>query len=258
MGSRNRQTDSRRPVTPCSWARRVMSRTWKCCASTTWRGRRPGRPGRPGRRTGASAVRLTFDGTDVWFATASIFVRSIRRRATGEAKARGPLRSGHGLRWRAPLSGRQGRDPHHRSRDRRHPGARVPAPSENAAGLTWAEGSLWVGMYLGEEHPSSRSEDGSDPAHDRHGAIRHGRDVRGRRSLAWHLGGDESDIVTSTRETGELLEALPMPKGMVVSGLEFDGGRRSLRAAESPARSAPSAARSDDRRSRAWLHRPRS
>ena len=102
--------------------------------------------------------------------------------------------------------------------------ASIPAPGGGAdSGLTWAEGSLWVGQYR------DRKIHQIDPAT---GAIR--RTIESNRFVTgvtwvdgelWHgtWEGDESDIRRIDPQSGKVLERLDMPGGLGVSGLESDG-----------------------------------
>ncbi len=102
--------------------------------------------------------------------------------------------------------------------------ASIPAPGGGAdSGLTWAEGSLWVGQYR------DRKIHQIDPAT---GAIR--RTIESNRFVTgvtwvdgelWHgtWEGDESDIRRIDPKSGAVLERLDMPAGIGVSGLESDG-----------------------------------
>ncbi|MGO9062608.1 MAG: PQQ-binding-like beta-propeller repeat protein [Candidatus Binataceae bacterium] len=101
--------------------------------------------------------------------------------------------------------------------------ATIPAPS-GGSGLTWAEGTLWVGQYR------DRKIYQIDP---RTGAIL--RTIESNRFVTgvtwvdgelWHgtWEGDESDLRRVDPRTGEVLERLEMPPGVSVSGLESEGG----------------------------------
>src|SRR6185312_9620953 len=101
----------------------------------------------------------------------------------------------------------------------------IPAPDGGAvSGLAWAEGSLWIGQ------PRARKIHQLDP---RNGAIL--RTIECNRIVTgvtwvdgelWHgtWEGDESDVRRIDPQTGEVLEAIAMPAGTGVSGLESDGG----------------------------------
>jgi glutamine cyclotransferase len=103
--------------------------------------------------------------------------------------------------------------------------ATIPAPGGGAdSGLTWAEGTLWVGQYR------ERKIHQIDPTT---GAIL--RTIESNRFVTgvtwvdgelWHATweGDESELRRVDAQTGEVLERVEMPSGAGVSGLESDGG----------------------------------
>jgi len=105
--------------------------------------------------------------------------------------------------------------------------ATIPAPGNGGdSGLTWAEGTLWVGQYR------DRKIHQIDP---QTGAIL--RTIESNRFVTgvtwvdgelWHgtWEGDESELRQVDPGTGEVLERLQMPAGVNVSGLESDGGDR--------------------------------
>jgi len=102
--------------------------------------------------------------------------------------------------------------------------ASIPAPGQGSdSGLTWAEGSLWVGQYR------DRKIHQIDPAT---GAVI--RTIETNRFVTgvtwvdgelWHgtWEGDDSDIRRIDPASGAVLEQLEMPRGTGVSGLESDG-----------------------------------
>jgi len=102
--------------------------------------------------------------------------------------------------------------------------ASIPSPGKGRdSGLTWAEGSLWVGQY------QDRKIHQIDPAT---GAIK--RTVESNRFVTgvtwvdgelWHATweDEQSEIRRVNPQTGAVLERLQMPHGTVVSGLESDG-----------------------------------
>src|SRR6202035_543447 len=102
--------------------------------------------------------------------------------------------------------------------------ATIPAPAQGRdSGLTWAEGMLWVGEYR------ARKIHQIDPGT---GAIL--RTIESDRFVTgvswvngelWHgtMEDERSDLRRVDPETGEVLERLEMPAGVVVSGLEADG-----------------------------------
>jgi glutamine cyclotransferase len=101
----------------------------------------------------------------------------------------------------------------------------IPAPGRGGdSGLTWAEGTLWVGQYRDRKIHQIDPETGTILR-----TIESNRFVTGVTWVdgeLWHgtWEGDESDVRRVNPETGEVLETLDMPAGMGVSGLESDGG----------------------------------
>ncbi|AZO08465.1 MULTISPECIES: PQQ-binding-like beta-propeller repeat protein [unclassified Mesorhizobium] len=102
--------------------------------------------------------------------------------------------------------------------------ATIPAPGNGGdSGLTWAEGSLWVGEYRARKIHQIDPETGK--------VIRTIESKRVVTGVTWVDGelwhgtweGDESDIRRIDPQTGEVLQMLEMPAGTGVSGLESDG-----------------------------------
>src|SRR6188768_3076986 len=105
--------------------------------------------------------------------------------------------------------------------------ATIPAPGGGRdSGLTWAEGTLWVGQYR------DRKIHQIDPAT---GAIL--RTIESNRFVTgvtwvdgdfWHgtWESDESELRRIDPRTGKVLESLAMPPDVGISGLESDGGDR--------------------------------
>ena len=103
----------------------------------------------------------------------------------------------------------------------------IPAPGGGGdSGLTWAEGTLWVGQYR------DRKIHQVDP---QTGAIL--RTIESNRFVTgvtwvdgdlWHatLEAGESELRRVDPQTGEVLQQLDMPAGVDISGLESDGGDR--------------------------------
>ena len=102
--------------------------------------------------------------------------------------------------------------------------ASIPAPGHGSdSGLTWAEGSLWVGEYRDRRIHRIDPETGAVLR-----TIESNRFVTGVTWVdgeLWHgtWEGDESEIRRIDPENGAVLERLKMPSGMGVSGLESDG-----------------------------------
>jgi glutamine cyclotransferase len=103
--------------------------------------------------------------------------------------------------------------------------ATIPAPGRGGdSGLTWAEGTLWVGQYRDRKIHQIDPETGAILR-----TIESNRFVTGVTWVdgeLWHgtWEGDESDLRRVDPQTGAVLESLEMPRGAEVSGLESDGG----------------------------------
>jgi len=102
--------------------------------------------------------------------------------------------------------------------------ATIPAPGRgNDSGLTWAEGTLWVGQYRDRKIHQVDPQTGAILR-----SIESNRFVTGVTWIdgeLWHgtWEGEESDLRRIDPLTGEVLERLEMPPGVGVSGLESDG-----------------------------------
>jgi glutamine cyclotransferase len=102
--------------------------------------------------------------------------------------------------------------------------ASIPAPGHGSdSGLTWAEGSLWVGQYRDRKIHRIDPETGTVMR-----TIESNRFVTGVTWVdgeLWHgtWEAEESDIRRIDPSSGAVLEQLKMPSGTGVSGLESDG-----------------------------------
>jgi glutamine cyclotransferase len=105
--------------------------------------------------------------------------------------------------------------------------ATIPAPGDGGdSGLTWAEGTLWVGQYRSRKIHQIDPETGAILR-----TIESNRFVTG---VTWVDGefwhgtweSDESELRRIDPRTGEVLESLAMPPDAGISGLESDGGDR--------------------------------
>lgn len=102
--------------------------------------------------------------------------------------------------------------------------ASIPAPGQGRdSGLTWAEGSLWVGQYRDRKIHQIDPQTG-----DVIRTIESNRFVTGVTWVdgeLWHGTWEEdgSDIRRIDPQSGAVLERLEMPRGTGVSGLESDG-----------------------------------
>jgi len=105
-----------------------------------------------------------------------------------------------------------------------HVVATIPAPGGGGdSGLTWAEGTLWVGQYRDRKIHQIDPETGAILR-----TIESNRFVTGVTFVdgeLWHgtSEGGESELRHVDARTGEVLESLEMPAGVGVSGLESDG-----------------------------------
>ena len=165
---------------------------------------------------------VTFDGTQVWFARGESIVAldpksgAVVRELPVPGDA-GTAFDGEYL-WQLADDRIQKVDPRSGKVV-----ATIPAPSQGDSGLTWAEGTLWVGEYRARK---IRQIDAKTGAILR--TIESDRFVTG---VSWVNGelwhgtweGEESDIRRINPENGAVLERLEMPAGVGVSGLEADG-----------------------------------
>jgi outer membrane protein assembly factor BamB len=101
----------------------------------------------------------------------------------------------------------------------------IPAPGGGRdSGLTWAEGTLWVGQYRDRKIHQIDPETGAILR-----TIESNRFVTGVTWVdgeLWHgtWEGDDADIRQVDPRTGEVLTRLTLPAGTEVSGLESDRG----------------------------------
>ncbi|ALN79036.1 PQQ-binding-like beta-propeller repeat protein [Lysobacter antibioticus] len=102
--------------------------------------------------------------------------------------------------------------------------ASIPAPGNGGdSGLTWAEGSLWVGQYRDRKIHQVDPQTGAVIR-----SIESNRFVTGVTWVdgeLWHgtWEGDDSELRRIDPADGTVLECLEMPPGVNVSGLESDG-----------------------------------
>jgi glutamine cyclotransferase len=166
---------------------------------------------------------VTFDGTHVWFAAGDAlrsFDPSSGRdvRAIDVAADAGTAFDGRYL-YQLADSRIQKVDP-----ATGEVVATLPAPGKGGdSGLTWAEGTLWVGQYRDRKIHQIDTETGAILR-----TIESNRFVTGVTWVdgeLWHgtWEGDRSEIRHVDPESGKVLERLTMPEGVGVSGLESDG-----------------------------------
>lgn len=102
--------------------------------------------------------------------------------------------------------------------------ASIPAPDGGASGMAWAEGTLWVGQYRNRRIHQIDTETGAVLR-----SIESERFVTGVTWVdgeLWHGTWDQADQSALCRidpGSGDVLEAVDMPRGSAVSGLESDG-----------------------------------
>ncbi|HEY5895028.1 MAG TPA: hypothetical protein VIT91_17555 [Chthoniobacterales bacterium] len=165
---------------------------------------------------------VTFDGAHVWFARGESIVEldpesgALVRELAVTADA-GTAFDGEYL-WQLADDRIQKVDPRSGQVV-----ATIPAPTGGDSGLTWAEGTLWVGEYRARKIRQIDAKTGVILR-----TIESDRFVTGvswANGELWHgtLEEDHSDLRHIDPETGEVLERLEMPAGVAVSGLEADG-----------------------------------
>jgi len=169
---------------------------------------------------------VTYDGEKVWFATGDKLVAFDPESGTTVSSIDAAAHAGTAFDGRHLYQIADGLIQKIEPRTGRVV-ATIPTPGGGGdSGLTWAEGTLWVG------HHKSRKIHQIDPET---GAIL--RTIESNRFVTgvtwvdgelWHgtWEADESDLRRVDPRTGEVLESLAMPPGVNVSGLESDGGDR--------------------------------
>ena len=166
---------------------------------------------------------VTFDGAQVWFARGESIVAlnpksgAVVRELPVAAEA-GTAFDGNYL-WQLADDRIQKVDPRSGQIV-----ATIPAPAHGRdSGLTWAEGTLWVGEYRARRIHQIDAKTG-----DILRTIESDRFVTGvswANGELWHgtLEDEQSELRRVNPKTGEVLERLEMPAGVTVSGLEADG-----------------------------------
>jgi len=166
---------------------------------------------------------VTFDGANVWFARGEALVAfdpksgALVRELPVAADA-GTAFDGKYL-WQLGDDRIQKVDPHTGQVIRS-----IPAPAHGRdSGLTWAEGTLWVGEYRARQIHQIDAATGAILR-----TIESDRFVTGvswAGGELWHATweGEQSEIRRIAPDTGEVLERLELPAGVFVSGLESDG-----------------------------------
>lgn len=101
--------------------------------------------------------------------------------------------------------------------------ATIPTPDGGASGMAWAEGTLWVGQHRNRKIHQVDPETGAILR-----TIESNRFVTGitwAGDELWHgtWEADQSELRRIDPKSGEVLEQIDMPPGIVVSGLESNG-----------------------------------
>ncbi len=168
---------------------------------------------------------VTFDGAEVWFATGDR-LQSLDPETGKTGRAiRVPAEAGTAFDGRH-LYQLTGGVIHKIDPQTGREISSIPAPHARCAGLTWAEGSLWVGVY------DDRQIKQLDPETGRVlrtiDAARFVTGVTWVDGELWHatLEDGTSDLRRVDPTTGEHRETLTVPDGVVISGVESDGGDR--------------------------------
>jgi len=166
---------------------------------------------------------VTFDGTQVWFGRGEALVAldpksgTVLRELPVMADA-GTAFDGRYL-WQLADARIQKIDP-----GTGRVISTIPAPAEGRdSGLAWAEGMLWVGEYRARKIHQIDAETGAILR-----TITSDRFVTGvswSNGDLWHatLEDEKSEIRRVDPQSGEVLERLELPEGIVVSGMETDG-----------------------------------
>ena len=171
----------------------------------------------------ANVAGVTFDGTSAWFAAGSHL--QAFDPATGEPGKRIPVAADAGTAFDGKhffqITGKviQKID----AKTGQVLGT-IPAPGKGGdSGMAWAEGMLWVGQHRERKIHCIDPNTGEILR-----TIESDRFVTGVSFVdgeLWHgtWEGEKSELRRVEPETGDVLERLAMPDGLIVSGLESDG-----------------------------------
>ena len=173
-----------------------------------------------------SVAGVTYDGQNVWFAAGDKLIAfdpasGKTQRSIDVAAHAGTAFDGRHL-FQIAESRIQKIDP-----ETGRVLATIPAPGNGGdSGLTWAEGTLWVGQHRDRKIHQIDPETGAVLR-----TIESNRFVTGVTWVdgeLWHATweGEESELRRIDPKTGTVLEQLAMPPGANISGLESDGGDR--------------------------------
>ena len=168
---------------------------------------------------------VTFDGQDVWFASGDRL--NAFDPASGEVLRSIDVAAHAGTAFDGQHLFQLAEHCIHKIDPRTgHVLSTIPAPGGGGeSGLAWAEGSLWVGQYRDRKIHQIDPQTGATLR-----TIKSNRFVTG---VTWSDGelwhgtweGEASELRRIDPQTGEVLEALDMPPGKIVAGLESGGDR---------------------------------
>jgi len=167
---------------------------------------------------------VTFDGRNIWFARGESIVAvdpesGSQVREIAAAADAGTAFDGSYL-WQMTGDRIQKIDP-----ESQQVVATIPAPAKGGdSGLTWAEGTLWVGEYRGRKIHQVDAETGETLR-----TIESDRFVTGVTWVdgeLWHatLEDSASDLRRVDLQSGSPAMSVALSEGILVSGLESDGG----------------------------------
>jgi glutamine cyclotransferase len=165
---------------------------------------------------------VTFDGAQVWFASGDRITRLDPASGESTRAIEVPAHAGTAFDGKHLYQISEGRILKVEPESGRIVSS-IPAPGDSNSGLAWAEGTLWVGQYR------DRKIHQVDPST---GAIL--RTIESNRFVTgvtwvdgelWHGTWEEeqSEIRRVDARSGEVLDVLEMPPGLIVAGLESDG-----------------------------------
>ena len=171
----------------------------------------------------AQVAGVSYDGTNIWIAAGDTMKAVDPERGTTVRSLDVPAHAGTAFdgKYLFQIAGNriQKVDPQSGSVV-----SSIPTPGDGAAGLAWAEGSLWVGQHR------NRKIHQVDPTSGKIlRTINSTRFVTGVTWVGkelWHgtWEGEKSDLRRVDPLSGEVLELIEMPPGVTVSGLESNGG----------------------------------
>ena len=166
---------------------------------------------------------LTYDGRHVWFATGANLQALDPESGQVERTIDVPARAGTAFDGRHLYQLFEGRIQKIDPKTGRVLSTIAAPGGGGDSGLTWAEGTLWVGQYRGRKIHQIDPETGAILR-----TIESNRFVTGvtwTNGELWHgtWEDDQSDLRRIDPRTGEVLERLEFPPGVGVSGLESDG-----------------------------------